>query len=91
MVKKFTTSKSGLKQGNTVDINMDANLSGWVPLMVADITSNHTGSFSITQHRIMSDGKVYVTAYSQSNWADLTLSCTVLYAKAPFIVSREYI
>lgn len=91
MVKKFTKSKSGLKQGDTVDIYMNAAVSGWVPLMVADITSNHTGSFSITQHRITSDGKVYVTAYSQSNWADLTLSCTVLYAKAPFITSREYL
>lgn len=70
---------------------MDAAVSGWVPLMVADITSNHAGSFSITQYRITSDGKVYVTAYNQSSWPDLTLSCTVLYAKAPFIVSREYI
>ena len=91
MVKKFTTSKSGIGQRDTVDIYMDATVSGWVPLMVAGITSNHVGSFPITQHRIMSDGKVCVTVYNQSNWSDLTLSCTVLYAKAPFIVSREYI
>lgn len=91
MFKKFTASKSGIKQGNSVDIYLDANVDGWVPLMVADITSSHAGSFTITQHRITSDGKVYVTAYSESNWADLTLNCTVLYAKGPFILSREYI
>lgn len=59
--------------------------------MVADVGSNHAGSFTITQYRITSDGNAYVTFYSELNWAELTINCTVLYAKEPFIIRRDYI
>lgn len=91
MFKKFTVSKSGIKRGSSVDLLLDVKVDGWVPLMVADVGSNHAGSFTITQHRITSDGNAYVTFYSVLNWTELTINCTVLYAKGPFILSREYI
>lgn len=91
MFKKFTVSKSGIKQGSSVDLFLDVKVDGWVPLMVADVTSSHAGSFTITQHRITSDGKAFVTFYGELNWAELTINCTVLYAKEPFIIRRDYI
>lgn len=92
MTRKFSSTVSGLKQGSTTDINVDCSVNGWVPLIVADISSSHAASFCITQHKITSDGKAFVTIFQPTNtWGSVTVNCTVLYAKAPFIVSREYI
>lgn len=91
MTRKITASKTGVKQGQSVDLYLDCKVDGWVPLMVADVTCNHTGTFALTQSRLTSGGMAYVTYYPLSNWAELTISCTVLYIKAPFIVSREYV
>jgi len=61
-------------------------------MLVADVTTNHAASFCVTQQRITSNGKCTVTVFQPTNtWNSATISCTVLYAKAPFIVSREYI
>lgn len=92
MFKKFTTTASGLKQNSTADINVDCSVSGWVPLCIADMTSSHAGSFCITQQSITSDGRCYATVWQpNNNWGSVTINATVLYAKSPSIVSREYI
>lgn len=91
MFKKFTTTASGLKQNSTADINVDCSVSGWVPLCIADMTSSHAGSFCITQQSITSDGRCYATVWQpNNNWGSVTINATVLYAKKPFIASREY-
>lgn len=91
MIKKFSVTGSA-NTGKTTDLYVNCKVNGWVPLFVADVSSNHAGTFSINQATITSDGKVYVTVYQPlSNWTSVTINCTVLYATAPFIVSREYI
>ena len=91
MIKSFTTTGSA-GTGSATDLYVSCKVDGWVPLLVADVRSNHAGTFSINQAVITSDGNVYVTVYQpRANWSSVTISCTVLYAKAPFIVSREYI
>lgn len=91
MVKKFSVTGSASK-GQTTDLHVDCKVDGWVPLLVAGVGSNHAGSFSINQAVITSDGYVYVTVLQPLlDWKSVTVNCTVLYAKSPFIVSREYI
>lgn len=92
MVRKFSSTVSGLKQGSAADINVDCSVNGWVPLCIVDMTSSHAGSFCITQQSITSDGRCYATVWQPTNnWASVTINCTVLYVKEGAVASREYL
>lgn len=92
MLRKFSSTVSGLKQGSTADVHVDCSVSGWVPLCVADVSSSHAGSFGVTQQKIASDGKCFVTVWQPTtNWPSVTVNCTVLYAKEGAVASRDYV
>lgn len=91
MTKKFSASQSGLGPNETVTLDLDCKVSGWVPLMVADVSSNHNGSFALTESLILSSGRVHVTYRSLANWAEMTIRCTVLYVRAGVAGTIEHL
>nr|DAL45621.1 MAG TPA_asm: hypothetical protein [Caudoviricetes sp.] len=86
MTKKFDQSFTNIAPGATVDVDVDAALSGWTPVCVSGFTSNHAGTFSPTWIDITSNQHARVTMRANnvggSNWPELTVTITVLYVKA---------
>lgn len=89
MVKKFSAT-AATDLGKTFDLHVYCRVDGWVPLLVADVVTNHGGSFTINKASITSDGCAYVTIYQPANnWKSGTVNVTVLYVKAGMIASEE--
>lgn len=89
MVKKFSAT-AATDIGKTFDLHVDCRIDGWAPLLVADVLTDHAGSFTINQAAITSDGFAYVSIYQpNNNWKSGTVNVTVLYVKAGMIASEE--
>lgn len=92
MLRKWSATVSGLTKGSTADVHVDVGVSGWVPVLVADVSSSHAGSFCVTKQLITSDGKCFVTIFQPTNsWQSVTVSCTVLYVREGVVASRQYL
>lgn len=89
MVKKFSAT-GAISKGQIFSLDLDCKVDGWMPLLVADINTNHAGSLTINQFGIRKDGSVFVSIFEPTNtWNSATINCTVLYAKAGTLASEE--
>ena len=86
VTKTFTTPNMTIKYGDTVDLNVDANIDGYMPVSIMGVWSNHAGSCVITQFELRGNSHVVATVKNleiihHGTWTDLKLSVKVLYRK----------
>ena len=86
VTKTFTTPNMTIKYGDVVDINVSANIDGYMPVSIMGVWSNHAGSCAITQFELRNNGHVVATVknleiINHGTWTDLKLSVKVLYRK----------
>lgn len=83
--KTFSFNASNVTWGTTIEKQVNIARTGYTPVAIVGVQTNHNGSFCITEFRLNSSTTAYIACMNlnpaKGTWTSVTFSFNVLYQK----------